>query len=86
MRKIDVRVIRTYDQLSKSLISLLTKKSFDDISVSEICDSAQVHRATFYKHFNDKFEFLNFCFSNELSKIGFDVSKKKANFALVKIT
>jgi AcrR family transcriptional regulator len=74
MRKIDVRVIRTYDQLSKSLISLLTKKSFDDLSVSEICDSAQVHRATFYKHFNDKFEFLNFCFNNELSKIDFDVS------------
>ena len=37
--------------------------------MSEICEAANVHRATFYKHFNDKYEFLNFCFDNELSKI-----------------
>lgn len=79
MRKKDIRVIRTYEQLTASLIDLLTNKSFDDLSVSEICDSAQVHRATFYKHFNDKFEFLNYCFNNELSKISFDVSADMAN-------
>ena len=32
-----------------------------------------MHRATFYKHFNDKYEFINYCFDNELSKIEFDV-------------
>lgn len=79
MRKKDVRVIRTYDQLTSGLVMLLTKKSFEDLSVSEICESAQVHRATFYKHFNDKFEFLNYCFNNELSKISFDVSADAAN-------
>ena len=79
MRKKDVRVIRTYEQLTASLVSLLTKKSFDDLSVSEICEAAKVHRATFYKHFNDKFEFLNYCFNNELSKISFDVSPEAAN-------
>lgn len=74
MRKMDIRVIRTYDQLIASLIRLLREKSFEELSVSEICDNAQVHRATFYKHFNDKYEFLNFCFDNELSKIDFDAS------------
>lgn len=74
MRKMDIRVIRTYDQLIASLIRLLTERSFEELSVSEICDNAQVHRATFYKHFNDKYEFLNFCFDNELSKIDFDAS------------
>ena len=78
MRKIDVRVIRTYEQLTASLVSLLTKKSFDELSVSEICESAKVHRATFYKHFNDKFEFLDYCFNSELSKISFDVSANAA--------
>ncbi len=73
MRKMDVRVIRTYKQLTASLISLLSAKGFEELSVSEICDHAQVHRATFYKHFNDKYEFLNFCLDNELSKIKFDV-------------
>ena len=69
----DIRVIRTYDQLIASLIKLLAEKSFEELSVSEICDTAQVHRATFYKHFDDKYEFLNFCFDNELSKINFEV-------------
>lgn len=73
MRKMDMRVKRTYKQLSNSLIQLLEEKSFEDLSVSEICEHADVHRATFYKHFNDKYEFLNFCFDNELSKIAFDV-------------
>ncbi len=73
MRKLDIRVIRTHEQLASSLIKLLSVKSFEDLSVSEICDTAKVHRATFYKHFNDKYEFLNFCFDNELSKISFDI-------------
>ena len=73
MRKLDIRVLRTYEQLISSLVGLLDSKSFEDLSVSEICDNAQVHRATFYKHFNDKYEFLNFCFNNELSKINFEV-------------
>lgn len=79
MRKKDIRVIRTYEQLTESLFLLLTKKSFEELSVSEICDEAKVHRATFYKHFNDKFEFLDYCFSNELSKISFNVSADAAN-------
>lgn len=73
MRKMDIRVIRTQEQLLTSLVRLLANKSFEELSVSEICDNANVHRATFYKHFNDKYEFLNFCFDNELSKIDFNV-------------
>jgi AcrR family transcriptional regulator len=74
MRKLDIRVVRTYDQLTSGLAKLLSNKNFEDLSVSEICDTANVHRATFYKHFNDKYEFLNFCFDNELSKINFETS------------
>lgn len=84
MRKMDIRVKRTYKQLSSSLLQLLTSKSFDDLSVSEICDHAKVHRATFYKHFNDKYEFLNFCFDNELSKIAFDVTEAEATAENIK--
>ena len=75
MRKMDIRVVRTYDQLAASLIKLLSEKSFEELSVSEICDTANVHRATFYKHFNDKYEFLNFCFDKELAKISFDTTE-----------
>ncbi len=84
MRKMDVRVIRTYEQLTASLVSLLSTKSFEELSVSEICDHAQVHRATFYKHFDDKYEFLSFCFDNELSKISFDVPPSSATVENIK--
>lgn len=84
MRKIDIRVIRTYEQLTSSLVSLLKFKTFEELSVSEICDNADVHRATFYKHFNDKYEFLNFCFDNELAKIGFDVPQAEPTVESIK--
>ncbi len=70
-KKIDVRVKRTNKQLIESLMKLLNEKSFDEISISEICDTAEVHRATFYKHFNDKTEFLNFCVMQLLSDVDF---------------
>ncbi len=84
MRKIDIRVIRTYEQLTSSLVSLLSSKSFEELSVSEICEHAQVHRATFYKHFDDKYEFLNFCFDNELSKISFDIPENDMTVESIK--
>lgn len=80
----DIRVIRTYDQLTSSLVSLLESKSFEELSVSEICEHAKVHRATFYKHFNDKYEFLNFCFDNELSKIKFEVPHSELSAESIK--
>lgn len=75
MKKIDLRVKKTYKQLLDSFLILMSEKSFDELSVSEICDKAQVHRATFYKHFKDKNEFLNFCFESYLSQIGFKASE-----------
>ena len=68
-KKMDVRVKRTYRQLIESFLKLLKEKSFDEISISEICEGADVHRATFYKHFNDKTEFLNFCVKQLLSDV-----------------
>ena len=72
MKKVDVRVKRTYSQLFSALVDLLGEKSFDDLTVLEICEHAGVHRATFYKHFVDKYDFLNVCFSFSLSNLTFD--------------
>lgn len=72
MRKVDIRVKRTYNQLFSALIELLGEKGFDDLTVLEICDRAGVHRATFYKHFIDKYDFLNACFNLSLSNLTYD--------------
>ncbi|PGX73996.1 hypothetical protein COE31_20935 [Priestia megaterium] len=57
-KKEDLRVKRTRKLLSKALLSLIENHSFNSISVKEICEEAMVHRATFYKHFNDKYDLL----------------------------
>jgi AcrR family transcriptional regulator len=57
---LDLRIRRTHKLLFDSLTSLLTEKSFDDIRISDICDKAMVHRTTFYKHFEDKYQLLDF--------------------------
>ncbi|MGN0468473.1 MAG: TetR/AcrR family transcriptional regulator [Acutalibacteraceae bacterium] len=72
MKKMDIRVKRTYNQLMDALFRLLAKKRFEDITVLEICEEASVHRATFYKHFVDKYDFLNTCFKIQLSKLNLD--------------
>ncbi len=60
-KKEDLRIRRTYKLLFDSLLSLLAEKNFDDISVTDICHKAMIHRTTFYKHFEDKYELLKFC-------------------------
>src|SRR5258708_6318032 len=50
----DPRVLRSRQMLMESLLKLLTKKEFDDISIQEIADEATLNRATFYLHYPDK--------------------------------
>lgn len=56
--KEDLRVIKTKKALAEAFMQLLSEKSFEDITVNELCESAGIRRATFYKHFTDKFQYL----------------------------
>ncbi len=56
--KEDLRVQKTKAALNEAFTNLLAEKSFEDISVNEICVKAEIRRATFYKHFDDKNHFL----------------------------
>src|SRR5947208_10812703 len=53
-KKEDVRVRRSRDRLGDALVALLVDKPFDDITVQDVLDRAEVSRSTFYKHFRDK--------------------------------
>ena len=59
-KKEDLRIRRTHKLLCDAMVSLLETRSFDEISVVDICEKAMVHRATFYKHFADKFDFMEY--------------------------
>ena len=41
-----------------SLISLLQKKSIYQISVTELCDAAELNRSTFYKYYDNVSDIL----------------------------
>ncbi|MCM1544855.1 MAG: TetR/AcrR family transcriptional regulator [Ruminococcus sp.] len=86
MTKTDVRVKKTYNQLMEALFKLLAEKSFDDLTVLEICNEASVHRATFYKHFVDKYDFLNSCFRLKLSELVFEKTESEYTPELMKIS
>jgi AcrR family transcriptional regulator len=57
-RKMDRRVQRTRQLLEQSLLSLIKEKAFDSISVQMIIDRANVGRATFYQHYDNKEDLL----------------------------
>lgn len=46
--------------LAEGLISLMSRKNFEDISVTEICKRAGVSRMTYYRYFEDKHSILNY--------------------------
>ncbi len=57
-RKPDRRVQRTEQLLEQALLSLIKEKAFDSISVQDIIDRANVGRATFYQHYDNKEDLL----------------------------
>lgn len=65
---IDLRMQRTFRLISDALFELVLKQPFEEISVTDICKKAMVHRTTFYKHFEDKYQLLETMFSDEQRK------------------
>ena len=56
--KTDRRVQRTLQSLRAALLELIKEKNYDDISIEEITERANVGRATFYLHYKDKEDLL----------------------------
>ncbi len=53
MNKSESKYFNTAIKMDVALISLLKKKSFEYITVSEICETAGVNRSTFYLHYEN---------------------------------
>ncbi|WP_414047524.1 TetR/AcrR family transcriptional regulator [Macrococcus equi] len=54
----DRRIRKTKQSIRKALLELMLEKSFDNITVNDIANSADINRGTFYLHYVDKFELL----------------------------
>ena len=52
----------TKNALADALKGLMMEKNFEKISVSDICDRCNMNRKSFYYHFRDKYDLLNWIF------------------------
>lgn len=58
--KMNSSTARTLKLLSNTLLELLEKEPLEKISTMKICKTAEVPRATFYNHFEDKYDLLRY--------------------------
>lgn len=58
--RIDPRVKRTRGLLQQALMDLAHEKPLDNITVQDIAARAEVNRATFYAHFEDKYALMDY--------------------------
>ncbi len=54
----DLRIRRTHKFLQEAMIELITEKGFEAITVGDIAERAMINRATFYRHYLDKYDLV----------------------------
>lgn len=57
-KKEDLRIQKTHKALMDAISMLLEMRNFAQITVNDLCEEAQISRATFYSHFLDKYDLL----------------------------
>ncbi|MCR5041819.1 MAG: TetR/AcrR family transcriptional regulator [Clostridia bacterium] len=67
-KKEDLRVRRTHKLLYTAFLELVSQRSIEDLTITDVCERAMVNRATFYKHFDDKYDFFCFCIKQLLDE------------------
>lgn len=56
--KLDSRIKKTVKLVYDAMYKLLSFRRFNQLTVNELCETAQISRATFYVHFVDKYDLL----------------------------
>lgn len=67
-RKEDLRYLRTNKKLYETFYSLLKDMVVDEMTVTVVCEAANLNRATFYKHFRDRVEYIEFCIAQKIRR------------------
>lgn len=59
LSKVDRRIAKSQEAIKSAVIELMSEKSFDDITIRDIADRANVNRGTIYLHYSDKYDLLD---------------------------
>lgn len=65
--KEDLRIVKTKEKLSSTLMELLKTQSIDDVSISTLCEQSGISRATFYNNFSTVYDVFD-CYLNNIKK------------------
>ena len=60
--------VRTKTAFFNAFIKLLKKKTFDEISITDLINEAGYSRTTFYSYYQDKFDMVNIMINDEAIK------------------
>ncbi len=82
MNSYDARVRYTLKVIEDSFLELLGKKPLTKITVTELCQTAQINRATFYKHYLDIPDLLEKTEEKGLSQKG---NLRQAHFQFARV-
>jgi AcrR family transcriptional regulator len=69
MPKVDRRIIKSQEAIKKALIELMSEKKFDQITIQDISDRADVSRKTIYLHYVDKFDLLDKLIEEHINRL-----------------
>lgn len=80
-KKEDLRILKTKASLYRGLMTLMKKKPFEEIKISEICSESLINRSTFYDHFSDKFELIKSLMDDMRSELlsSIDIADSSSN-------
>lgn len=60
------QVIYSLNKLSKALYDLMQQHSFEEITVTQICQEAQITRRTFYRNCDNKLDLVDYMLQNQI--------------------
>ena len=75
-RKTDRRTIYTKNVIKDALLDALAEKSFEQITVTDVCRRAEVTRATYYIHYQSLTEVLDELLNDALQMADQDCQKQ----------
>ena len=74
----------TKSALADAMKKLMVRKSFAKISISDLCEECGLNRKSFYYHFKDKYDLVNWIFYTEFFD-EFQVERTSSADALVRL-
>ncbi|MBT2701466.1 TetR/AcrR family transcriptional regulator [Bacillus sp. ISL-40] len=69
MSKVDRRIAKSQEAIKTAVIELMSEKNFDDITIQDISDRANVSRGTIYLHYMDKYDLLDKLISEHINEM-----------------